>query len=58
MLGDIRRFDEPPAWVYITVLADNLPSRHVIEKLGFDYLESVVRTTRFGKPTWRVTQIP
>lgn len=28
-------------YIYISVLADNSPSRHVIEKVGFQYLDSV-----------------
>ncbi len=31
--------------IYISVLADNAPSRHVIEKVGFEYIESV-----YGRP--------
>lgn len=34
--------------VYISVLADNGASRHVIEKLGFEYLTSFHKTVRFG----------
>lgn len=34
--------------VYISVLADNRPSRHVIEKLGFRYVESLIRVGAFG----------
>ena len=28
-------------YIYISVRADNTPSRHVIEKLGFEYQESL-----------------
>jgi RimJ/RimL family protein N-acetyltransferase/CelD/BcsL family acetyltransferase involved in cellulose biosynthesis len=35
--------------VYISVLADNRPSRHVIEKLGFNYECSLLRRSRFGR---------
>jgi RimJ/RimL family protein N-acetyltransferase len=34
--------------VFIGVLADNLPSRHVIEKLGFKYEGSLFQETHFG----------
>ncbi len=34
--------------VFIGVLADNEPSRHVIEKLGFKYEGSLFKETRFG----------
>jgi CelD/BcsL family acetyltransferase involved in cellulose biosynthesis/RimJ/RimL family protein N-acetyltransferase len=34
--------------VYVSVLADNKASRHVIEKLGFDYVESLIRVSAFG----------
>ena len=40
--------DGGPRVVYISVLADNKASRHVIEKLGFDYLESLIRVSGFG----------
>jgi CelD/BcsL family acetyltransferase involved in cellulose biosynthesis/GNAT superfamily N-acetyltransferase len=36
-------------FVYISVLADNLPSRHVIETMGFEYQASFFMTRRFGK---------
>ncbi len=51
MLHDVATRESPPTWVYISVLADNGPSRHVIEKLGFRYIESIVRTTRFTRVT-------
>jgi len=35
--------------VFIGVLADNVPSRHVIEKVGFDYLFSFFARTAGGK---------
>lgn len=35
--------------VFITVLADNGPSRHVIEKVGFDYECSLFERIRFGQ---------
>jgi len=35
--------------VYIGVLADNKPSRHVIEKLGFNYQGSLFKETLFGR---------
>ena len=38
-------------YVYISVLADNRPSRHVIEKLGFDYQCSLFLNRRFGRVT-------
>lgn len=37
--------------IYIMVLADNGPSRHVIEKVGFKYQGSLFRQRRFGKTT-------
>ena len=37
--------------IYIMVLADNGPSRHVIEKVGFIYQGSLFRQKRFGKTT-------
>jgi CelD/BcsL family acetyltransferase involved in cellulose biosynthesis/RimJ/RimL family protein N-acetyltransferase len=36
-------------FVYIAVLAENWPSRRVIEKVGFRYHESIVRKFRFGR---------
>ena len=36
-------------YVYIGVLADNIPSRRVIEKLGFIYQGSLFKKTTFGK---------
>ncbi|MBS1809161.1 MAG: GNAT family N-acetyltransferase [Acidobacteria bacterium] len=45
-LPDIKR-------IYIMVLADNAPSRHVIEKVGFTYESSLFRQKRLGKTiTW------
>ena len=41
--------DETIQYAYISVLADNAPSRHVIEKLGFDYQGSFFWQRRFGK---------
>lgn len=39
--------------IYIMVLADNAPSRHVIEKVGFTYKSSLFRQKRLGKTlTW------
>ncbi len=35
--------------IYIMVLADNGPSRHVIEKVGFTYQGSLFRQKRFGR---------
>jgi CelD/BcsL family acetyltransferase involved in cellulose biosynthesis/RimJ/RimL family protein N-acetyltransferase len=35
--------------VYIGVMADNGPSRHVIEKLGFVYQKSLFEETKLGK---------
>lgn len=37
--------------IYIMVLADNGPSRHVIEKVGFTYQGSMFRQKRLGKTT-------
>jgi len=36
-------------WISISVLADNAPSRHVIEKLGFVYRHSLFQTTVLGR---------
>ncbi len=41
--------DEAIAYAYISVLADNAPSRHVIEKMGFEYQGSFYWQRRFGK---------
>ena len=46
MLNDLATRLSPPAFAYISVLADNAPSRHVIEKVGFQYHESIVRLNR------------
>lgn len=35
-------------FAYISVLADNLPSRHVIETMGFEYQRSFFLKRRFG----------
>ena len=51
MLEDLDKkpsADEGPRLVYISVLADNAASRHVTEKLGFEYLESLNRVSAFG----------
>ncbi len=40
--------DEAIAYAYISVLADNAPSRHVIEKIGFEYQGSYFWQRRFG----------
>jgi RimJ/RimL family protein N-acetyltransferase len=37
------------AWVYISVLAENLPSRRNIERAGFSLCASFFRTARFGR---------
>lgn len=43
--------------IYIMVLADNAPSRHVIEKVGFTYESSLFRQRRLGKTTtWSTAQ--
>ncbi len=39
------------AHIYISVRAENAPSRHVIEKAGFAYEASLFRRTRFGRAT-------
>jgi hypothetical protein len=42
------------AQTFVCVLADNLPSRRVIEKIGFEYLGSLWHRRRFGRDTrWR-----
>jgi CelD/BcsL family acetyltransferase involved in cellulose biosynthesis/RimJ/RimL family protein N-acetyltransferase len=43
--------------IYIMVLADNAPSRHVIEKVGFTYTGSLFRQKRLGQTTTWSTQI-
>jgi RimJ/RimL family protein N-acetyltransferase len=51
MLRDLDResaTDGGPRMVYISVLAGNGASRHVIEKLGFEHLESLIRVSGFG----------
>jgi RimJ/RimL family protein N-acetyltransferase len=40
--------DEGTQYAYISVLADNLPSRHVIETMGFEYQRSFFWERRFG----------
>ena len=40
--------DEAIEYAYISVLADNVPSRHVIEKVGFEYQGSFFWQRRFG----------
>ena len=45
--------DEQIQYAYISVLADNLPSRHVIESMGFEYQRSLFWERRFGRErTW------
>ena len=34
---------------YITVLSENMPSRRVIERVGFEHTTSFFQTTRWGK---------
>ena len=41
-------------YVYIAVLANNWPSRRVIEEVGFKYHNSIVRITRFGSDTYKL----
>ena len=43
--------------VFISVLADNAPRRHVIEKVGFQHYASVVRRMRFGVETHAITHV-
>lgn len=51
-------------YAYISVLANNLPSRHVIEKMGFEYQGSFFRECRFGterkwkSPGWEQAEPP
>lgn len=47
MLCDAFENDQTK-YVYITVLANNAPSRHVIEKLGFEYQGSLYFRSKFG----------
>jgi CelD/BcsL family acetyltransferase involved in cellulose biosynthesis/RimJ/RimL family protein N-acetyltransferase len=45
--------DEQIQYAYISVLADNLPSLHVIESMGFEYQGSLFWDRRFGRErTW------
>ena len=41
-------------YIYIAVLADNAASRKAIERVGFQYHESLTRTMRFGKASYTV----
>lgn len=41
-------------FIYIAVLADNVASRKAIERAGFVYHDSIVRTVRFGAVTFKV----
>lgn len=41
-------------FIYIAVLADNVASRKAIERAGFVYHESIVRTVRFGAVTFKL----
>ncbi len=55
MLKDISCVTETEK-VFIFVLADNFPSRHVIEKLGFIYQYSLFERVRFGRSLkWSTT---
>lgn len=47
MLGDVGKLKDVKH-VYISVLSDNGPSRHVIEKLGFEYQCSLFHSSIFG----------
>jgi len=35
--------------VFMGVMSDNTPSRHVVEKLGFQYEGSLFKMTKFGR---------
>lgn len=48
MLRDAGRIPETKS-VFISVSADNLPARHVIEKLGFRYENSLSENVSFGR---------
>ncbi len=41
-------------YIYVAVLADNVASRKAIERVGFEYHESLTRKVRFGKATFNV----
>lgn len=41
ILIDLKRHAIESTWAYISVLSDNKPSRHVIEKLGFQHIDSL-----------------
>lgn len=54
MLSDVSKLDGVRQ-VYISVRADNKPSRHVIEKLGFEYQSSLFHLRVLGiSKKWRV----
>jgi RimJ/RimL family protein N-acetyltransferase len=48
MLADLAA-EGRAEFAYISVLADNAPSRHVIEKLGFSHVGSFFRVRRLGR---------
>ena len=57
ILNDLAVSSSAPTWAYIFVVADNLPSRSVIEKSGFEYQESIVRRARFFQRSAKVAAI-
>jgi len=44
-------------WIYISVLAHNAPARHVIEKLGFTYAQSIFKNTILGRTRRRMNEL-
>lgn len=54
MLSDAARIPGTE-WIYSAVLADNYPSLHVIEKIGFCHVDSLFEDVRFGRARqWNV----
>jgi len=50
--------DPGTRFVYICVLADNAPSRHVIESMGFQYRRSLYSRSRFGSAPRKWSSVP
>ena len=48
MIHDIRR-DGRFRYIYVSVLANNHASRHIIEKMGFQYQTSLIQTITLGR---------
>ena len=54
MLNDLAAQEEHPEWAYLSVLSDNDALRHVVEKTGFHYVESVIRIRSWFRSSCRV----